>query len=60
MFCRAAAGQPHFFMKKSLFLFLMIAVSSALAADSYDPLKPTEGGPRKVLDFFGARQRSSA
>lgn len=38
-------------MKKFLFIFWAVALSRLLAADSYDPLKATDGGPRKVLDF---------
>ena len=50
MFCRL----PHevqLSMKKFLFLFCVAAVSVAVAADSYDPMKLAEAGPRKVLDF---------
>ncbi|MCX6969679.1 MAG: alpha/beta hydrolase [Verrucomicrobia bacterium] len=38
-------------MKKLLFVFCVAAISAAGAADSYDPMKPGEAGPRKVLDF---------
>lgn len=60
MFCPAAAGRTRFLMKKFLVIFWIIALSGARAADSYDPLKPTEGGPRRILDFVvhdGTRQR---
>jgi predicted dienelactone hydrolase len=38
-------------MKKSLFLIWALAISRLLAADSYDPQKATDDGPRKVMDF---------
>ena len=38
-------------MKKFLFLLWVIAISRVLAADSYDPMKPAEAGPCKVLDL---------
>ena len=47
-------------MKKSLLLIWLVVISGAFAADSYNPLMPTEGGPRKVLDLVvrdGERQR---
>jgi len=38
-------------MKKFLFFFWVVAISRVMAAESYDPLKPAEAGPRKVLDL---------
>ena len=55
-----AAELRHISMKKLLFLFWVVAISRILASDSYEPLKPADAGPGKVLDFVvhdGKRQR---